>query len=83
MLLNMMVSSDQELKISRMCKRSQRKNIFSRDCYKLKEFVLTPTLLKYFEISGGVNIVYELINFLVIEIIESWKREMHIIIKFS
>ncbi|EUB59829.1 Tyrosine-protein kinase Btk29A [Echinococcus granulosus] len=47
------MATDQELKISRMTKRSMNKKIFSRPSYKLREFVLTPFHIKYFEVSGG------------------------------
>uniref|UniRef100_A0A5K3FDF5 Tyrosine-protein kinase n=1 Tax=Mesocestoides corti TaxID=53468 RepID=A0A5K3FDF5_MESCO len=47
------MATDQELKISRMTKRSVNKKIFSRPSYKLREFVLTPFHIKYFEVSGG------------------------------
>nr|CDS26764.1 tyrosine protein kinase Btk29A [Hymenolepis microstoma] len=47
------MATDQELKISRMTKRSMNKKIFSRPSYKLREFVLTPFQIKYFEVSGG------------------------------
>lgn len=49
------MATDQELKISRMTKRSMNKKIFSRPSYKLREFVLTPFHIKYFEVSGGVR----------------------------
>lgn len=48
-----MMSTDQELKVSRMTKRSQNKKIFGRDNYKLREFVLQPYCIRYFEVSGG------------------------------
>lgn len=49
----MMISTDQELKVSRMTKRSQNKKLFGRDNYKLREFVLQPYCIRYFEVSGG------------------------------
>ncbi|XP_018648547.1 tyrosine kinase [Schistosoma mansoni] len=48
-----MISTDQELKVSRMTKRSQNKKLFGRDNYKLREFVLQPYCIRYFEVSGG------------------------------
>lgn len=47
------MATDQELKISRMTKRSSNKKLFSRATYKLREFVLTPCFIKYFDVSGG------------------------------
>lgn len=49
-----MLSADQELKISRMTKRSQNKKLFGRDNYRLREFVLHTYCIRYFEVSGGV-----------------------------
>ncbi|KAA0183430.1 Tyrosine-protein kinase [Fasciolopsis buskii] len=48
-----MLSADQELKISRMTKRSQNKKLFGRDNYRLREFVLHTYCIRYFEVSGG------------------------------
>ncbi|KAF5402163.1 hypothetical protein PHET_04102 [Paragonimus heterotremus] len=48
-----MLSTDQELKVSRMAKRSQNKKLFGRDNYRLREFVLLPYCIRYFEVSGG------------------------------
>ncbi|TGZ51347.1 hypothetical protein CRM22_010750 [Opisthorchis felineus] len=48
-----MLSTEQELKVSRMNKRSQNKKLFGRDNYRLREFVLQPFCIRYFEVSGG------------------------------
>ncbi|CAL8107625.1 unnamed protein product [Calicophoron daubneyi] len=48
-----MLSTDQELKVSRMTKRSQNKKLFGRDNYRLREFVLQTYCIRYFEVSGG------------------------------
>ncbi|THD19043.1 Tyrosine-protein kinase [Fasciola hepatica] len=48
-----MLSADQELKVSRMTKRSQNKKLFGRDNYRLREFVLHTYCIRYFEVSGG------------------------------
>ncbi|CAH8564844.1 unnamed protein product [Dicrocoelium dendriticum] len=48
-----MLSTEQELKVSRMTKRSQNKKLFGRDNYRLREFVLQPYCVRYFEVSGG------------------------------
>ncbi|KAF8571853.1 hypothetical protein P879_01483 [Paragonimus westermani] len=48
-----MLSTDQELKVSRMAKRSQNKKLFGRDNYRFREFVLLPYCIRYFEVSGG------------------------------
>lgn len=46
---------EQELKLSRMLQKCQTKKFFSRPNYKLREFVLTPTYLKYYDASGNVT----------------------------
>ncbi|VEL25108.1 unnamed protein product [Protopolystoma xenopodis] len=45
-----------------MAKRSQSKKLFSRDNYKLREFVLTPYCIKYFEVSGGIAYVEDSVS---------------------
>ncbi|KAL3313793.1 hypothetical protein Ciccas_007602 [Cichlidogyrus casuarinus] len=46
------MNADPELKVSRMEKRSTGK-LFGRGVFKLREFVLTPQSIKYYEANGG------------------------------
>lgn len=69
------MATDQELKISRMSKKSVNKTIFSRPSYKLREFVLTPFFVKYFEVSGGVCIALFLFTIMTMYRIGERKRD--------